>query len=565
MARLLNKTESRWIRAQMGANRAARRIEGATETALPQQRFALQIRTDPEDPRYEIIELQDLLPSLSLVKGAHWYGWSDQSNWNWSSVSITHNPLDNTPVERIQAGSDFWAMLIWVWDSDPDYAKENGDFSELLGYPYLVVFEEALNWFNTDPNGGLKWTQYDIEKTKELIQHALSAQLQHGDCYVDWRFPPILLGYRTNGIFRHSSPGLICWDVPPDEISTELRTTGGYMGGLLGDRYDIWGIQLKGWDAPEDNAISYGDIPTDTYIPLNVSDEDGRHNEMRYLSFSDLLPKVDDLSIEYNDDDSSDAAYLQIKDWDEPEQHILANVGEGSYVPVDVGGGAVSYYDLKDLLDKIDDEAEARADEDSSLSARIDALEQGTSGPYWKSGDGVTTCYGSDIGNSSGHVVVRLDGKALVGDWGVYSTAGSGAQGGNFTVENDLSVGQDLGVTRDANIVGIATVGTTLKVDGDATIQGPTTLVQNTLEQGDLTVDGKTYADGGIETSDIQANKIELVAANSNPGHVLAETAQIDVSATGTRIKFGNSAYKFQTLTVNTTTGTQNILALVPV
>ena len=60
------------------------------------------------------------------------------------------------------------------------------------------------------------------------------------------------------------------------------------------------------------------------------------------------------------------------------------------------------YGDVYDIYGYIED-----------LSAAIDGL----SGEYWESGGSSSTCYGSDIGNSSGNSVIDLDGQSLAGNW----------------------------------------------------------------------------------------------------------------------------------------------------
>lgn len=120
--------------------------------------------------------------------------------------------------------------------------------------------------------------------------------------------------------------------------------------------------------------------------------------------------------------------------------------------------------DINDIYNYIND----YGDEIVYLSGCIDDLSGHLSGDYWESGGDSSTCYGSDIGNSSGNSVIDLDGQSFAGNWyssgtfeaselmsnnGVYSVDGYYFTGGcSYILDNyalfasDVEVGGTLTV-----------------------------------------------------------------------------------------------------------------------
>ncbi len=74
------------------------------------------------------------------------------------------------------------------------------------------------------------------------------------------------------------------------------------------------------------------------------------------------------------------------------------------------------------------------------------------SGDYWESGGNHNTCYGSDIGDSNGNMMISLDGAYLNGVWSTMN---------DFTTGNDHIVNRDLNVQRNAVVGGTLTIGNT--------------------------------------------------------------------------------------------------------
>ena len=271
----------------------------------------------------------------------------------------------------------------------------------------------------------------------------------------------------------------------------------------------------------------------------------------------------DELSIEYR---ASAGAYpwgLQVAKWEDPASVVVnaANVTAAMYLPLnDSGNGnAMRYLSVGDLVDEMDDaisgavadEATARTNADDELSGRIAALEQGATGPFWVKGGGVSDCYGADIGDTGQVIVIRLDGKCLIGDWTVDNTAGGG--GGNLTVNAGLSVREDAHVIEDlivdqtASVDGDTSIGGDLTVAGVANITGDLTASANASVTQQLTVGGDLSLAG---TASISTDLLVAGDAEFN-GNV--------------QVNVGTTTYKLQPLTVSTPNGTANILAFVPV
>lgn len=72
------------------------------------------------------------------------------------------------------------------------------------------------------------------------------------------------------------------------------------------------------------------------------------------------------------------------------------------------------------------------------LSGYIDILSGELSATGWESGGDSSTCYGSNIGNNNGNIVIDLDETTLSGSW---KTTQDFTTGGNLSVGTDLSVG----------------------------------------------------------------------------------------------------------------------------
>lgn len=232
----------------------------------------------------------------------------------------------------------------------------------------------------------------------------------------------------------------------------------------------------------------------------------------------------------------------------------------------------IRYMVLDELLDYLrtqwgDDFAAWLAAHAADLLDILAAQNTRDHGPFWGSGGDHTTCYGTDIADMVGSIVIDLSNRVLQGAWKVVPGAGNPFQvdgdldvtgqisttdltasgdisaDGNLdvagqiacsttvsttelTASSDISAGGNLDVTGNAMVGGRATVTGNVGVGNDLTVGGDADITGNASIGGNATVGGDASAANLAASSDVTAGG-QLSGATLKVGGTVFSPRQI--------------------------------------
>ena len=165
-------------------------------------------------------------------------------------------------------------------------------------------------------------------------------------------------------------------------------------------------------------------------------------------------------------------------------------------------------------------------------------------GPFWRSGGDASTCYGEDIADATGTVVIDLDGKELQGDW-----IAKPANNGRFQVDGRLDVTAGVDVANDVTAQGFGNFGQ-LDVNSDAVVGGDLA-VTGDISGTQITGSKVSSNDSVDAATDVTAGGNVTATGDVSAGGDVA--AGGDVSATGElsggSLKVNGTTYTQQTIT----------------
>lgn len=205
------------------------------------------------------------------------------------------------------------------------------------------------------------------------------------------------------------------------------------MPGISGDS------QLVG---TRDFSLSCTYAPDGSYMPMlyNWHGGDSKHVHIKTDGGSYYWPQ--DVQI------PTESYYFLVKHWDGRDytleyKQLIVDMPDLSGMSADIDYIVDNIYNINTDLVTVHEDIQVLSSALSSLSL---------SGDYWESGGDHNTCYGSDIGDSNGNMMISLDGAYLNGVWSTMN---------DFTTGNDHYVNRDLVVQRNAVVGGTLTIGNT--------------------------------------------------------------------------------------------------------
>lgn len=159
-------------------------------------------------------------------------------------------------------------------------------------------------------------------------------------------------------------------------------------------------------------------------------------------------------------------------------------------------------------------------------------------GPFWRSGGDASTCYGKDIANAAGTVVIDLDGKKLQGNW-----TAKPDNNGRFQVDGRLDVTAGVDVANDVTAQGFGNFGK-LDVTSDAGIGGNLAVTGNIA--GTVIAGSQVVSNSSVDaTTDVTAGGNVTATGDVSAGGDVAATGELS----GATLKVNGTTYTQQTIT----------------
>ena len=159
-------------------------------------------------------------------------------------------------------------------------------------------------------------------------------------------------------------------------------------------------------------------------------------------------------------------------------------------------------------------------------------------GPFWRSGGDASTCYGEDVANAAGTVVIDLDGKELQGDWTAKPN-----NNGRFQVDGRLDVTAGVDVANDVTAQGFGNFGK-LDVSSDAAVGGDLAVTGDI--SGTVITGSQVASNSSVDaTTDVTAGGDVTAAGDISAGGDVVAAGELS----GGSLKVNGTTYTQQTIT----------------